>query len=226
MRFFVGTINQFVMMDTNEEERFKHPSFGQISFSRISSTGASFYGSELTQDHYMVMRVKQSEIQRTLTADRYYATGVPLIEVRMSSNQFAEMLTSMNRGDGVPCTIEIADRKKVEDLPHQESRKEFIHRKFEDRMRDFAVTLKEKQKRVKELSAKKTLSKADQQELNFTVEWLTQEVAMNIPFFAKCFQETMDTVVNEAKAEVENAIMHKVTALGLEALHEQNKLLK
>jgi hypothetical protein len=214
-------------LDQNEDERHKHPSFGQIGFSRINSTGTNFYGSELKQDNYIQMKVYQSEIQRDLSCDRYFASNhTPIIQIRMSSNQFAEMITSMNRGDGIPCTIEAFDRKMVEHLPEQESRKEFIHRKFDDRMREFAKTLKVKQARVKDLSAKKTLSKADQQELNFTVEWLTQEVASNIPFFAKCFQETMDIVVNEAKSEIENAIQHKINVLGLEGLHEQNKLLK
>lgn len=213
-------------LDKNENDRYSHPAFGQISFGRINSTGTNFYGSELKQDNYISMRVMESEMDRTLTCDRYFAKRIPLIEVRMSSNQFAELLTSMNRGDGVPCTIEMVDMKRVEPLPVQESRKEFMHRKFDDRMRQFANTLKEKQARVKELTAKKTLSKEDQRELNFTVNWLTTEVASNIPFFAKCFQETMDTVVNEAKSEVENAIQHKINTLGLEALHEQNKLLK
>jgi hypothetical protein len=213
-------------LDTNEEERHKHPSFGQIGFSRVQSNGQYFYGSELKQDHYITMRVSNSEINRTLSADRYHAIRMPLIELRMSSNQFAEMITSINRGDGIPCTIEVLNGQRVEDLPTQESRKEFIHRKFDDRMREFANTLKTKQARVKELSAKKILSKEDQKELNWTVEWLTQEVASNIPFFTKCFQETMDVVVNEAKSEVENAIQHKINTLGLNALHEQNRLLE
>ncbi len=213
-------------MNSNEKERYNHPSFGQISFSRIQSNGQYFYGSELPQDHYIDMTVTKSEIERSLTQDWYFGKEIPLIKVRMTSNQFSELITSMNRGSGIPCTIEMVNQKKVEDYPNPESRKEFVHRKFEDRMKEFAVTLKAKQNRVKQLTAKKTLSKADQQELNFTVEWLTQEVASNIPFFAKCFQETMDEVVLEAKSEVENAIQHKINTLGLAALHEQNKLLK
>jgi hypothetical protein len=213
-------------LDKNEKEVITHPCFGQVRFTRTNSNGTNFYGSELKQDNYIALEVEPSEIQRDLSQDRYYSKHFPLIRIRMTANQFAELLTSMNHGSGVPCTIERLNGVKVEDLPVQESRKEFIHRKFEDRMKAFAVTLKEKQAKVKELSAKKTLTKADQQELNWTVEWLTQEVASNIPFFAKCFQETIDYSVNEAKSEIENAIQHKINVLGLEALHEQNKLLK
>lgn len=119
-----------------EREEFKHESFGQISFSRVSGRGASFYGSELEQDHYITMELSQSEIQRELTQDRYYTTGVPIVKLRMTSGQFAEMITSMNMGSGVCCTIERLGVNKVVDLPEQESRKEFVHRKFEDRMKN------------------------------------------------------------------------------------------
>lgn len=212
------------MNEDKEKETFTHPSFGQIRFSRVQGH-AEFYGSELAQDHYIVMEVKQSEVQRTLTCDWNFAHGLPLIELRMSSMQFSELITSLNQGSGVPCTIEMLDKKKVEQYPVTESRKEFVHRKFKERMLEFTKTLREKQNRVKELTAKKTLSKADQSELNFLVEWLTTEVANNIPFFAECFQETMDEVVMEAKMEVENAIQHKITTLGLEELHKQNGVL-
>lgn len=212
-------------MENNERERYSHPAYGQISFSRIHSNGTDFYGSELTQDNYIQLEVNPSEIERTLTQDYYYTKGLPLIKLRLSANQFSELLTNMNHGGGIPCTIEMVDGKPIQKLNKAESRKEFVHRKFQDRMKQFAVTLKAKQIRAKELTEKKTLSKADQHELHMTIQWLTTEVASNIPFFAQCFQETMDEVVTEAKAEVENAILHKITTLGLEALHEQNKLL-
>jgi hypothetical protein len=208
-----------------EIERFKHESFGQIRFTRTNGH-ASFYGSELEQQNYISMELYQSEIERELTQDRYYTYGYPLVRIRLSSGQFSEMITSMNMGSGVCCTIERLMGRKVDELPITESRKEFVHRKFEDRMKNFADTLKEKQARVKELSAKKTLSKENQKELNWTVEWLTQEVASNIPFFAKCFQETMDEVVFEAKTEVENAIQHKINVLGLSILDAQTALSK
>ena len=204
-----------------EKEEQKHPSFGQISFNRVNGNDTKFYGSELPQDHYVTMEVKNSEIVRDLTQDRYYAVGIPLIKIRMSSSQFSEMITSMNCGSGVPCTIERLGGNKVDDLPIQESRKEFVHRKFEDRMKIFTDSIRENQKKAKEIVKKKTLSKQDIHDLTYQLEWLTQEVEENIPFFAKCFQETMDEVVHEAKTEVENAIQHKINVLGTNALYKQ-----
>lgn len=207
-----------------EREKLNHEAFGQISLTRTVSTGMPFYGSELEQDHYISLEVHHSEFERDLTQDRYYTKG-QILRLRMSSGQFAEMITSMNYGSGVPCTIERINGKKIEELPKQESRKEFVHRNFEDRMKIFADKIRERQLKSKELVSKKTLSKSDMHELKTHLDWLTMEVEQNIPFFAKCFQETMDEVVFEAKLEVENAIQHKINVLGLESLHKENKLL-
>jgi len=208
-----------------EEERHKHESFGQISFSRITGS-ANFYGSELEQDHYIQLTVLESEIQRDLTCDRYFATNrMPIVRLRMSAGQFSELITSMNQGDGVPCTIEYGNGKKMEPLPIYEKRKKFVHRKFEDRMKSFSGTLKERQEKARSLINKDKLSKDDKKELNWLIDSVNQEINSNIPFFAKCFQETVDEVVFEAKLETENAIQHKINSLGLQALHNENKLL-
>ena len=109
-----------------EHESLSHESFGQIQFNRSNGNGTNFYGSELPQDHYITMEVHHSVIHRELTQDRYYNKG-QILRIRLSSGQFAEMLTSMNCGSGVPCTIERIEGRKISELPKQESRKEFVH---------------------------------------------------------------------------------------------------
>lgn len=206
-------------------ERQSHPSFGQISFSRVQGR-ARFYGSELPQDHYMTMQIHHSELERKLNHDWYYNTGVPLISIRMTSNQFSEMITSMNRGGGVCCTIENIDGKRIEQMPDIESRKELSHKEFKKEMAEFAKKINSTKDRAKELVKKKSLSKSDISELSIVLDYITMEISENIPYFAKAFQEMTDKVVLEAKTEVENAIQHKINVLGLNALHEENKLLE
>ena len=202
----------------------KHESFGQIRFSRVNGD-SRFYGSQLEQNNFITMDVYHSYTMKDLSKEHYFTEGLPLISVRMSAGQFAELITSMNVGGGVPCTIEMVDGKRMEKLPIIEDRKSFVHSEFKKRMKVFADTIRERQKEAKELVKKKTLSKDDQQKLNFALEWLTSEIENNIPFFAECFQETMDDVVKEAKMEVENAIQHKISTLGLMELQKQNQLL-
>jgi len=207
-----------------DEEVYKHPSYGQIRFSRVQGRNR-FYGSELTQDHYITMEISKSELHRSLSREWYFGSNKNILQLRMTSTQFAELITSLNTGGGVPCTLEYIMKEKIDPLPELENRKEFIHRKFEDAMKELADKMKKDSARVKELTAKKTLSKADQDELKWMVDKIHQEVTSNIPFYAKCFQETMDEIVVEAKSEVESAIQHKITTLGLSELHKQNKLL-
>jgi len=52
-------------MLNKENESITHESFGQISFSRITGR-QNFYGSELSQDHYIQMTVYRSRVTVTL----------------------------------------------------------------------------------------------------------------------------------------------------------------
>jgi len=204
-------------------ERHTHESYGQIRFSRVSGR-SRFYGSELEQDHFITLEITKSEIDRGLSQEHHFAGDV-ITQLRMTAGQFSELITSMNMGSGVPCTLERYNGKITQPLPEIENRKEFVHRKFDERMKEFAKEMVDRQERARELIAKKSLNKADKEELNWLLTRLTQEVSSNIPFFGKCFQENVDEIVHEAKLEIENAIQHKVSTLGLKALHEENKLI-
>jgi hypothetical protein len=199
----------------DEREKIEHSAFGQIVFSRVSGNGTAFYGSQVAQSHFIMMDVRESTLERTLSRDWYFG-GKILLRLRMTSNQFAEMITSLNQGDGVPCTLEHVHEKKIEPFNgEQETKNRATHRQFKERLQEFATTLKEKQAWAKELVKKKSLSKDDQFQLNLHLEWMTGEIERNMPYFMECFQETMDAVVLEAKTEAENAIQHKLTSLGL-----------
>lgn len=213
-------------MAIEERERFTHPSYGMIRASRIHGNSGKLFGSELEIDHYIEIEVQHGSMDRELSNDWFYASHTsPVVQLRMSPLQFAEFVTSLNCGDGVPCTLEYADGKKVEQQTSNETKKEATHRQFKDRMKMFASRLLKKRDEAKDLVKKKTLSKEDQRQLLLHLDWLTQEITRNIPFFMECFQEVADRVVAESKAEVEAAIMHKITTLGLAELQNQNKLL-
>lgn len=209
-----------------ERERYSHPSYGMIRFSRVTGRPPYFFGSELPQDHYITLTIARGEMDRDLSNDWYYAKE-SVIEVRMTSGQFSELITSLNVGNGVPCTLEYIEGKKVpQEEEKTETKKEYTHRAFKERMKEFSGRFRNFQNKVKEITGKQIIAKKDKEELNNVVSSLFTELDSNIPFFLECFQEHMDKVVLEAKNEVENAIMHKITTLGLEALHEQQKLLK
>lgn len=210
-----------------ESEIHRHPAFGLIRFSRISGGDKSFFGSDLKQDHCIQLEVVQAEVNRTLRkewyGENYSDKNRNVLRLKMTSNQFSELITSLNMGSGVPCTLEYVNGEKVEAIEQVENRKEFVHRSFEERMKDFAKRFSTEEVEVKKLIEKKTLTKEDQSKLKFLFDSVKAEITSNIPFFMKCFQETSDKIVVEAKQEIENSILHKVTSMGLEAF--KNSLL-
>lgn len=208
-----------------EEERIIHPSFGQIRFSRVSGS-AHFYGSELESQHYIIMEVTQSEMNRTLTKDWYFGERQSVLKLRMTTNQFSEMITSLNHGSGIPCTLEYINGERVEPYQKIEDRKSFVHRKFKDRMEEFAKRFNPQTNEAVDKINKSKLGKKDKEELLFIIKNIQTELTNNIPIFAECFQETMDDIVIEAKTEIESAIQHKITTAGIEALKSENLLNK
>lgn len=207
-----------------EQEIINHESFWKIAFNRTSWGWNRFYWSELQQDNFITMSISNAETHRELSSERHYPTE-QIIQIRMTSGQFAELITSLNTWSWVPCTIERLNWKRVEELPEIENKKEFTHRKFWDRMKEFAKRINDNKNEALEIIKKKTLSKDDQHKLSMNLWFIEQEITSNIPFFAKIFQQVTDEVVYEAKLEIENSIQHKISMLWLEVLHEQNKLL-
>src|SRR5208337_4240325 len=93
-----------------KREDYHDPSYAMVSFSRISAggEGLSLFGSSIKHHSAITLSIKQARLSRDtdLSHDWYFAENrFPLIEVTLSPNQFAELLTSMNVGDGVPATL-------------------------------------------------------------------------------------------------------------------------
>jgi hypothetical protein len=80
-----------------------HPSYGCIGLNQSSGRGVLF-GSEVVHQHFISLTI--SEARRVVDEPREFVMPErELIQVEMTQAQFAEMITSPNRGGGTPCTI-------------------------------------------------------------------------------------------------------------------------
>jgi len=113
-----------------ERTQEKHESYGLVGFSRTThgggGDGANLFGCSIKHNHTIVLKIKRATKERSLHDDRYYG-GETLIEVEMSPNQFAEAITSMNIGDGMPCTIRYVGRQRMAECPEETMRQVFEH---------------------------------------------------------------------------------------------------
>ena len=136
----------------------------------------------------------------------------------MSPNQFSELMTNLNTSPGVPVTIEEVCGERIEQCSDMESKKDYTHRMFRQRMANWIADINKRSKEAERIINKKTLSKEDQRELKLFYDSIIVEVKRNIPFFAQCFQEVMDKVVLDAKTEIDNALLHAVVSAGIRVL--------
>lgn len=216
-------------MDDDWEEKETHPSFGMIGFSRVSLSGTSkrLFGSHLEGHHSAItMRVYHGERRHTLSSDWFGTDGMlPIVEVVMSPAQFAEAITTMNVGDGVPCTIDRTERDgKIDPVPDtHETEQKKVHDGFRKDVEEMVAGLQSRRKEI--ATALKKSPKKVQKLVLGHVEKIFQEVEANMPFVLTQFEEAAEKVVAEAKAEVEAFTLNAVTKAGLASLRGTEEVL-
>lgn len=201
-------------IDGKKEE---HESYGMLGFHRTNGGHTNLFGSSIKHQSTIRMTLKKAVKERGLNRNWYYGKG-QIVEIEMSQSQFAELITSLNVGDGVPVTIKWLNGQVMENCP-EENKRELFEKEFEDKMialNNKLKTLTEETERI--LSDKAAPKKSDKDMILNQIRMLHQELASNIPFVASQFNEQMDKTVTEAKGEVEAFVMNKVHSLGIEGL--------
>lgn len=204
----------------HKDDYQRHESYGMVSLSRRHGGSCKLYGSAIkNHDNTVSLRIHRSEWTHDLSRDVYTTSSLrPIVEIEMSAAQFAEFITTMNVGSGVPCTIRSIEGKRMADIPDEENEVERVQSGFTRDMQDLAKRLKEFTDRVAELLEKPSITKADRKEILHGIFMFTQHVHSNIPFALSQFQEATEKVSNAAKAEVEAFMMHAITSAGLAAV--------
>lgn len=92
-----------------------HPSYCQITASRVSGSTV-LYGSDFDHQHYVTLSIHRSQRRRNLNND-WYHSGKELIEIKMSADQWANFVSSMNYGSGTPCTLNYFNNEVIPAIP-------------------------------------------------------------------------------------------------------------
>lgn len=201
-----------------DSTRTEHESFGLAGFSRITSgSGQALFGSSIKHSNTIRFTVRRAEVDRHLEQDWYHPTrSQPIVEIEMSQAQFAEMITSMNMGNGVPVTIKYVEGKEMAQCPH-ESKVQQHSNEFKQRMKEFSQRVNTYGKELYALIEKR-LPQKDQGTVKNIVQQIVQEVESNIPFYETQFIRQMEKTQTEAKAEVEAFVNNKIHSAGLTSL--------
>jgi hypothetical protein len=208
----------------NDSKKYTHPAYGIVGLSRGQcSPPMSLFGSSIKHSHFITLRIHTAE--KDCNGDySFIHARKPLVEVMLSGTQLGEMLSSMNVGDGVPCTIRMTENNwnipaiLDEETPISESRKS---------MNDRLNTVMEKTDRmIADVNAllkdKKSANKGELTALTNQLAMIRQDIFSNLPFVAKCFDEKIEKTVQYAKGEVDTFVAHTLRAAGMDAIASGN----
>jgi ElaB/YqjD/DUF883 family membrane-anchored ribosome-binding protein len=195
-----------------------HESYALLSISRCTGTARSLFGSTIRHGDTIRLSIDEGKVYRDFQKNRYH-NGKSFIEVEMSSAQFAEAITTLNVGCGVPVTLKYLDGKQMAEPPSVDL-KERAKNELKEEMGELAERIDELSKDAKEILTRKgSPIKADEKEkLLKDLLFLVQEVRSNIPFAQECFQEAVEEVVVQAKAEVDSCLTTMRERLGQQVL--------
>lgn len=223
---FIGEREENIMSDYKVENtqfgtKTSHPSYGTLAFSRrTGGRGTPLFGSSIEHRDTIAMTLYHADITRGLHYDSIYGDK-KIVEVEMSYSQFAEAITSMNMGSGVPVTVRWTERDGcIPDCDFISKREQFAD-EFKEKRKEVTMESQQIIKDVTELfNQKKTLTKSDKQEILSKLNKLSMEIGCNMDFIADQFNEQMDKTVMEAKGEIESFCQNKINSIASAALVE------
>lgn len=186
------------------------------------------FGSHLDH-HPTVFRFTVRRAQRVhsdLAYDRYCpdseAEQTHLMEFDLSATQFVELMTSLNMGEGIPCTLTRVIGTQMDPVPDDHATEAvMIAQKFGDEMRDVAASVKPLTDSINEVLGKKgTINKSDRQTIADAVFHIVKRFGDHAPFVMKQFNESTDRMRLGARTEVEAYATSVILAAGIEHLRQ------
>jgi hypothetical protein len=200
-------------------DKYEHPSFGTIAFSRTQGCNVPLFGSSIEHHNTIRLIVSHAELNRDLQRDWIFSRGT-IVEVDMSPTQFADAITGLNSSE-IPVTIRyIQNGQRIPDPPYQNKVKQF-NKEFQDDINKLSKSFDEAINLAKETKAQKRL-------IQF-IEGLKIQFKNNLPFVNESFSEQMEKTITETKGEIDAFIDNKIVQYGLDAIkiqaHKYQRLL-
>jgi hypothetical protein len=204
------------------QDIYEHPAFGTITVTRYSG-GNSLFGSDITTMGGVCLAINRAELKRDLHRDWIHPRQ-SVIEVHMSTMQFAELMGAMGKGEGIPCTITRVQGELMPRIQPLETKAQIMQREI----RDMAKKQMEKvEASVKDLEELVAGGKVPMQKLREILRNLQSHVGntpSNMAFTVESAMDTLEESQNAAKQEVVAFINDNARRLGLESLQQLGQL--
>jgi hypothetical protein len=197
-----------------------HDSWGMVGICHQHHGGRQLFGSDVTNYNTICLRIKTAQCSRELGRD-WIMGDKTLVEITLSANQFADLLTNANVGDGVPCTIEYVAGKGMIKYQPQKPKIEIIEEERDNLAEKAVSDIHNSIDIVKDLIEKKKISKTAGEEILFNMNGaLSSLIGGGKEFYKKQAKQEVENMVVEAKRQVQNYVDNKIYSTGLQMLKE------
>lgn len=207
---------------SGEWEPESHPSYGLMTVSRTSGY-TPLFGSPFKHQHYISLNIGRATRYRDLANDRFFG-GLrgDLVTVALSEAQWANLLSSIGQGNGVPCTVQRVGGKMMEPCPEQAEAERF-HADVERSVKEASAFLDEALKAAEALAEEKAPSKAKREAITALLTRAKARMTDSAPFVVQQFHERMEVVKLAAKTEIEAYAQRTLVDAGLSELAKLKK---
>lgn len=199
-----------------EEQKYQDRSYGQVSFSRIQSTGKELFGSVINHNSYISLKINSSEMVEDDLYQTHYFERDKLIEINLSTAQFAELITTLNYGSGTPCTIEFikGEGRIPYKKPYDADILKTLETVVETEQKRVTGVVYDLQEELQEVLSKKSIGKKDKEELKLKISVLIQNCINSHSFAEQQFVKNMEKHVSDCKTEIDSTLAQRAKLLG------------
>jgi hypothetical protein len=201
----------------------RHPSFGLVGLFKTCGSQPLFGSPLEVNNGYVSLKISHGErIHSGYGYDRYFPCNT-VVEIMLSEAQFAQLITSWNSGEGVPCTLDhvTGEGGMMPGWPEDDfvSDTEHVRNEFNDRISDVKKKVDSSINLMNGILEKKgALTKAEKDQIKFGMESLRRLLDDTAPFMAEQFVEVTEKVVQKTVTEIDAFVTKVAMNTGLESL--------
>lgn len=200
----------------NNSEKRTHESWGLIQANRVSGRSDDLFATSIDHHNTIQITISRGSEHRSLN-NNYYMSEGELIRVEMSPMQWAELITSMNHGCGVPCTLRRFEGKQIKGERHQTETVR-IQDEFTAEAKEVGAQMEGMMSEIQRMLESAKVSKKVRDQVNCMLSNFSRHFHDHAPFIQKMFAEACEGTVTEAKAAVDAFCTHAIVTAGLESL--------
>lgn len=209
--------------------KFSHPAYGTVEVSHPMGGSDVYFGSRVEHQSRVRVTINTGSLKRDLSNDWIHSEKL-LLELEFTDAQWAQFVSS-HSGRATPCTFRHYPKGALETgldtVPgiagDPDARPSFSD-EMRETMRKEVAHLQDAVKRMDAMLESGKLGKKELQEIRNNVAWGADRVASNVGFVAKQFTEHMETVVSDARIEIEATMHNTIQTIGLDAVKRMREL--